>query len=119
MPNRELNRNEEKTEQEKPQTMDAVRHVGPTLESEGLFIPTGELPENRIANEAGTKAVNVRAATEDAYDRQANAMGAERLRTRLPGDRTSDPHTDVGPENATNLDDDRERSSGGKKGQAA
>jgi len=89
------------------QRMDAVRHVGKTLESEGTFLPTGELPENRIEAEGMTETVDMSAVTEDAYDREADAMGAERLRTRLPGDTSSEPHTDVGPDNATNLDDDR------------
>lgn len=91
----------------KEQRMDAVRHVGKTLESEGTFLPTGELPENRIEAEGMTQTVDMYAVTEDAYDREADAMGAERLRTRLPGDKSSEPHTDVGPDNATNLDDDR------------
>lgn len=89
------------------QRMDAVRHVGKTLESEGTFLPTGELPENRIEAEGMTETVDIYAVTEDAYDREADAMGAERLRTRLPGDTSSEPHTDVGTDNATNLDDDR------------
>lgn len=54
--------------------VDAVRHVGPTLEAEGRFIPTGELPENQIANASGTGAVNVRDAARDEYDREADAM---------------------------------------------
>jgi hypothetical protein len=77
------------------QAIEATRHVGPTLEAEGRFIPTGELPENQIANASGARAVNVRDVTWDAYDREAEAMGAERRRTRLPGDTSSDPHTDV------------------------
>lgn len=77
---------------------DAVRHVGPTLESEGQFVPTGDLPENQIANAAGSRAVNLRETTADPLDREAEAMGAERLKTRLPGDRSSDPHTDVAEE---------------------
>ena len=90
-----------------PQRQDAVRHVGKTLESEGVYMPTGELPENRIEMEGMTEAVDMNAVTDDQYDREANAMGAERLRTRLPGDSSSDPHTDEGPDNATTLDDDR------------
>lgn len=86
---------------------DAVRHVGKTLESEGIYLPTGELPENRIEMEGMTDAVDMNAVTDDQFDREANAMGAERLRTRLPGDTTSDPHTDEGADNATTLDDDR------------
>ena len=86
---------------------DAIRHVGKTLEADGQFVPGGELPEKQIENQSGTKAVDVRAATADGYDREAQAKGAEPLRTRLPGDRSSDPHTDLGPDNATTLDDDR------------
>jgi hypothetical protein len=72
--------------------MDAVRHVGKTLESEGTLLPTGELPENRIEAEGLTDTVNMNAVTADEYDREADAMGAERLKTRLPGDTNSDPH---------------------------
>jgi hypothetical protein len=118
MANREQNQNENGSQQE-TRTMDAVRHVGPTLESEGVFIPTGELPENRIENEGLTETVNVRAATEDGWDREADAMGAEPLKTRLPGDRSSDPHTDVGPDNTTTLDDDRKPGAEGKRRDAA
>ncbi len=75
--------------------VDAIRHVGPTLEAEGQFIPTGELPENRIENEAVAGPVEVKNIATDRYDRQAKAMGAEPLRTRLPGDTSSDPHTDT------------------------
>ena len=91
----------------KPEAQDAVRHVGKTLESEGIYMPSGELPENRIEMEGMTEAVDMNAVTDDQYDREANAMGAERLRTRLPGDTSSDPHIDEGPDNATTLDDDR------------
>lgn len=96
-------------QKEKPEQTrtDAIRHVGPTLEAEGTFVPGGELPEKTIENRASTSAVNMGAVTADRYDREAEAMGAEPLRTRLPGDRSSDPHTDVGPDNATNMDDDR------------
>ncbi len=118
MANREKNQNENGSKQE-TRTMDAIRHVGPTLESEGLFIPTGELPENRIENEGLTETANVRGTTEDAWDREAEAMGAEPLKTRLPGDESSDPHTDVDPDNATTPNEDRGQSAGGKRGRAA
>jgi hypothetical protein len=81
------------TEKPKQETrMDAVRHVGKTLESEGTFLPSGELPENRIEAEGLTETVDMNAVTADEYDREADAMGAERLKTRLPGDTNSDPH---------------------------
>lgn len=89
----------------KPLAVDAIRHVGPTLEAEGTFLPSGELPENRIEAEGLTETVDVRAAIEDPYDREAAAMGAERLQTRLPGDTSSDPHTDTIADNPTTLDD--------------
>ena len=72
--------------------VDAVRHVGKTLESEGTFLPSGELPENRIEAEGLVDARDAGTGNEDEYDREADAMGAERLKTRLPGDTTSDPH---------------------------
>lgn len=108
---------ERNQDQEKQEVTDAVRHVGPTLEAEGLFIPTGELPENRIENLATTDAARAREATEDAYDREADAMGVERLRTRLPGDRSSDPHTDAGADGATEAE--RTPIKGKKGGRAA
>src|ERR1700744_2933046 len=77
------------------QATDAIRHVGKTLESEGTFLPTGELPENRIEAEGLTDSVNMNAVTADEWDREADAMGAERLKTRLPGDISSDPHDGV------------------------
>lgn len=86
------------TEKPKQQVTDAVRHVGKTLESDGIFLPTGELPENRIEAEGLTDTANMNA---DEWDREADAMGAERLKTRLPGDTSSDPHdgkeVDVSP----------------------
>ena len=113
------------SESRNPKTMsgatvtDAVRHVGPTLEAEGVFLPTGELPENRIEDEAVPGVAGGAGQTGDAYDREAEAMGAEPLRTRLPGDESSDPHTDLGPDNATTLDDERKRAMGDERGQAA
>jgi len=110
------NHNKKKKQEpaEKPLVVDAIRHVGPTLEAEGIFLPTGELPENRIEAE-GLVDANTTALAEDEYDRQADAMGAERLQTRLPGDTSSDPHTDTVPDNPTTMDTDRRR----RKGRAA
>jgi hypothetical protein len=92
-----------------PTVVDAIRHVGPTLEAEGTFLPTGELPENRIENERLTDRPTLRELAKDEYDREADAMGAEELVTRLPGDTSSDPHTDSVPDNPTTLDTDRKR----------
>jgi hypothetical protein len=98
----------------KETAVDAIRHVGPTLEEEGTFLPSGELPENRIEAEGMTEAGDVRAAIDDPYDREAAAMGAERLRTRLPGDTSSDPHTDAVADNPTAMN--TEKGSRGEKG---
>jgi hypothetical protein len=106
------NRDKAKTEPEagkqpnRPVMMDAIRHVGPTLEAEGTFLPSGELPENVIERE-GLIENGTTGPAEDEYDREADAMGAERLHTRLPGDTSSDPHTDTVAENPTTMDDDR------------
>jgi hypothetical protein len=113
--NKEKGQDAGESRPDKPVVMDAIRHVGPTLEAEGIFLPTGELPENRIEAEGLTEAVDVRAVGEDEYDREADAMGAERLQTRLPGDTSSDPHTDTVADNAATMDTDRKR----RKGRAA
>ena len=115
------NRDKEKTEPEPKQPhhsvmMDAIRHVGPTLEAEGTFLPSDELPENVIEREGLIEGGTRVAAAEDEYDREADAMGAERLQTRLPGDTSSDPHTDTVADNAATMDDDRKAK---KKGRSA
>jgi hypothetical protein len=103
------NQDHENNRKEQPIVVDAIRHVGPTLEAEGIFLPTGELPENRIENERLTDAATIREITEDEYDREADALGAEPLLTRLPGDTSSDPHTDAVVDNPTTMDPDRKR----------
>lgn len=103
---RSKGKNQEKgTQGQKSHAVDAIRHVGPTLEQDEryLTIERNELPENIIAEQGLIEAT----ANPDPYEREAEAMGAEPLRTRLPGDTSSDPHTDVGPDNATTLDTDR------------
>jgi len=105
-------RGTEEKQENKPLVLDAIRHVGQTLEAEGIFLPTGELPENRIEAEGLMDTVNVGAATKDEYDSEAEAMGAEPLKTRLPGDTSSDPHVDTVADNATTMDPDRKRRNG-------
>ena len=100
----------ERASEEQPRVVDAIRHVGRTLEAEGTFLPTGELPENRIENERLTDRPNMGEMARDEYDREADAMGAEPLLTRLPGDTSSDPHTDTVADNPTTMDTDRNRS---------
>ncbi len=92
-----------------PRVVDAIRHVEPTPVAEGIFLPTGELPENRIEREGLTDTASIAA---DPYDLHADAIGAEPLRTRLPGKTSSDPHTDSVPDNPTTLDTDRKEKGG-------
>ena len=103
------NRDRESDRNSQPTVVDAIRHVGPTLEAEGIFLPTGELPENRIENERLTDRATLSDLSKDEYDREADAMGAEPLLTRLPGDTSSDPHTDSVPDNPTTMDTDHKR----------
>lgn len=97
----------------------AVHHVGKTLESDPEYnqrpetaeIDTGE-PTSRNVGTDITASPDMRASdlligTEITEDHRA-----ERLKTRLPGDISSDPHTDVGPNNATNV---QHRNEGGKE----
>ncbi len=100
----------------------ATRHVGPTLESEPGYFErvraggsTGfSSPEEQIAAEGTSPEVS---ATGDGTDLAATISGSydasstepsrdrepEALKTRLPGDTSSDPHTDLGPDNATSV----------------
>jgi hypothetical protein len=95
----------------------AVRHVGPTLESDPRFFDVnkdaeGLTPEAQIANVGaapdttmGRGATDLSADVESTDDaaRARQNQEPERLRTRLPGDTSSDPHTDLGPDNATTV----------------
>ena len=97
----------------------AIRHVGRTLESDPNYVDDdreGEnlTPEAQIANiGAAPEATMGRGATDLSADvsstddaskvRMGRNAGPEPLKTRLPGDTSSDPHTDLGPENATTV----------------
>jgi hypothetical protein len=93
--------------------------VGPTLESDPKYL-NSELefrdltPEAQIANiGASVDTTMGRGATDLSADvastddisraRLARKAGSEPLKTRLPGDTSSDPHTDLGPDNATTV----------------
>ena len=91
----------------------AIRHVGRTLESESMDNDSegeGLTPEAQIAKVGappdttlGRGATDLSAdvsSTDDAAKARRTA-GPEPLKTRLPGDTSSDPHTDLGPDNAT------------------
>ncbi|HZP07691.1 MAG TPA: hypothetical protein VFB43_22530 [Terracidiphilus sp.] len=90
----------------------ALRHVGPTLESDPNYVeptsPTGySTPEAQIAAEGGTIVPDLHGIVDEGFDplsgQESPEAQAEPLKTRLPGDSSSDPHTDVGPDNATTL----------------
>jgi hypothetical protein len=90
-----------------------VRHVGKTLESDPEY---NERPERAQAPERGlidrsgndlTASPQMYAGSDPLVGTELSETGSglmvEPLKTRLPGDTSSDPHTDVGPDNATNL----------------
>jgi hypothetical protein len=88
----------------------AIRHIGKTLESDpeyyAIATPGYSTPEAQIAAEAGPVDVDQRRMEEDDFDPLSGRTLEDRpepLKTRLPGDTSSDPHTDVGPDNASNL----------------
>lgn len=93
----------------------ALSHVGPTLESDpelnGIGSKGYDTPEAAIAGEAGSGEVDTSAVSEDGFDpipglrTEAPRTGRrpEKLITHLAGDTSSDPHTEVGPDNATNV----------------
>jgi len=89
----------------------AIRHVGPTLESDPAYLNTigsGEsTPEAQIAEEASRAQPDLRALREQGVDyitgSNRDLTRPEPLKTRLPGDTSSDPHTDVGPDNASTV----------------
>lgn len=95
----------------------AIRHVGPTLESDpeylGLVGSAGPTPEAQIAEQAGIAGTDVRRVVRteaDPLTGSTRKLGApEPLKTRLPGDTSSDPHTNVGPDNATTVQHRGER----------
>lgn len=102
---------------------DATRHIGPTLEAEGNFSDvTGRalnIESRRPGSTEGTPDdVEVRTMGSDRSDNSAPedvstgsraTSSAPPLRTRLPGDTSSDPHTDVDPDNASAVQSRPER----------
>ena len=97
-----------------------TRHIGPTLESEGILADVlgTELPISELSSaqtelqQEDIDALDMRtfAAGPDSTASGSDLSGdqPEELKTRLPGDTSSDPHTDVGPENATTAHGPRE-----------
>ena len=94
----------------------AIRHIGRTLESDpeyyAVATPGYSTPEAQIAAEAGPIDVDQRRMEEDDFDPLSGRTPEDRpepLKTHLPGDTSSDPHTDLGPDNATSLQHRDER----------
>jgi len=96
----------------------AVRHVGRTLESDPKYLERsdqegGDLtPEAQIAKVGapadttmgrGATDLSADVSSTDAAAKARRNAGPEPLKTRLPGDTSSDPHTDLGPDNATTV----------------
>ena len=93
----------------------ALRHAGPTLESdpdypdtdqedqvltpEGQIAKVGASPDRTMGRGATDLSADV-SSTDDAAKARRN-RGPEALKTRLPGDTSSDPHTDLEAGNAT------------------
>src|SRR5581483_3804278 len=93
----------------------AIRHIGPTLESDpeyyAVAAPGYSTPEAQIAAEAVPIDAGQGQIQEENFDvPAAYALDdhPEKLRTRLPGDESSDPHTDLRPENAANLQESKD-----------
>lgn len=103
----------------------AIRHVGPTLESDpeyyAIASPGYSTPEAQIAAEAGPIDVDQRRMEEDDFDPVSGRTLEDRpepLKTRLPGDTSSEPHTDFGRDNATSLQDREDMRNTGKENRA-
>jgi len=104
--------------QESGRFLDAGRrHVGRTLESDPEY---NDQPARELAPEAGlidphgndlTAGPDLRDTTQRL---RAEFGPPEPLRTRLPGDTSSDPHTDLGSDNATSVQDQGEEKVKGK-----
>ncbi len=89
-------------------------HVGPTLESDPEYNERPEAAATELADDmtfrGGTDlsaTPDMRAGSDPLAGTEISDAGqpVEPLKTRLPGDTSSDPHTDVGPDNATVLQD--------------
>lgn len=99
----------------------AIAHVERTLESDPEFNGIGskgyDTPEAQIAGEAGSGEVDTRKVSEEGFDPRTGrrtqaprtARRPEPLVTHLAGDTSSDPHTDVGRDNATTVQQRGER----------
>jgi hypothetical protein len=81
----------------------AIHHVGPTLESDPEFrdVPSRQTPESIIDKiGAPLPGEGIDRDIDALPELENRAVGGERLRTHLAGDTSSDPHTDLGTDNA-------------------
>ena len=97
----------------------AVRHVGRTLEADETYADTDQVasgltpeaqigrigapPESTMGRGATDLSADVSSTDDAAKARIGRNAEPEALKTRLPGDTSSDPHTDLGPDNATTV----------------
>ena len=95
----------------------AVAHVGKTLESDPEYDDLPQRGSSDMAEEMSfrggtdlTAIPNTRAGSDPLLGTEIEADGrqTEPLITRLSGDTSSDPHTDLGPDNASVLQDRNE-----------
>lgn len=116
MPDRKNKPQPNQSKEERPESRSAgsaVRHVGKTLESDPEY---NDRPSRELAPQIGlrdphgndiTASPTMYAGSDPLIGTELSETGSgirvEPLKTRLPGDTSSDPHTDVGPDNATNL----------------
>src|SRR6185312_15927424 len=95
-------KSQSREEQQKDVSLPAIRHIGPTLESDPKYLEmadTGaQTPETLIEQGIGTDDSNVRDIVSRGTDLE-RPLGQDRgltpdepLKTRLPGDTSSDPH---------------------------
>ena len=92
----QLRREDDKNPQQHDIEIPAIRHVGPTIESAEAQGDTGIADAVNLLRDAGGTSIY-----EPGPDAPRLNTGPEPLKTRLPGDTSSEPHTDVGPDNAT------------------
>ena len=97
--NRRGEKNQPEEDQEHDIEIPAIRHVGPTLES----AQTREDEQLADAVDLLRDMEEKHSIYEPGPDAPRLKTGPDPLITRLPGDTSSDPHTDVGPDNASVL----------------
>lgn len=93
-----------KPNQKSHKIVDAVRHIGPTLESEKEqpYVPAREdrVSKEEQAADSDLHVHTIEGEGDEHHAAEGEKPGAatEPLHTRLAGDTSSDPHTDIGPE---------------------